>query len=141
MAKIPKFSELTDINKLKEFGSSIASQAKVGEMIDKVKAGANQVKVGEMFDKVKSSVESVTGTKKEIGEPGSSPIQQQFNEIGKSLKQVMMQHKAQSETISQLNKQVKELHGIIQAAMKNEEAESPEDNIEEEDEFPPQKEE
>ncbi len=138
MAKLPKFSELTDVNKLKEFGSSIASQAKVGEMIDKVKAGASQAKMGEMLDKVKAGVESVTGNKKEEADTSGDPIQQQFNELGKSLKQVITQHKAQSEAISQLSKQVKQLHGLLQTAMQSEEAEEVEETTDENDDFPPE---
>jgi hypothetical protein len=101
MAKIPKLSELTDLKKLKELGSSIASQAKVGEFIDKMKSGVDSLTSGN-----KPGVEVDE-------EDAADLIKSQFIAISQSLTQIMAQHKAQAIAINELNKQIKNLYALL----------------------------
>lgn len=125
MPKIPKLSELTDVKKLKELGSSIASQAKVGDVFDKVKAG----------------VDNLTGSKtesedSEVGE-AKNPIEEQLSSLAKLLNQSIAAHKAQGEAISRMGKSLKKLHSMIQAQQQAQQQSNATENDEDsEDESP-----
>lgn len=95
--KIPKLKDLTDLNKLKEMGSSIAESANVGGMMNKVKQAVGES--GKLIDKAKSTV-GLGGSQKESaeGDEASTPVAQ----IQQSLASIFAAQKAQLAAMNEL---------------------------------------
>ncbi len=102
--KIPKLGDLTDLNKLKKMGSSLAESAKVGEMMGKVKQAVGDS--GKLIDKAKSTVGLGGASHKETDSDGhATPIAQ----IQQSLADIFTAQKAQLAAMNQLKQAVSAL--------------------------------
>lgn len=119
--KIPKLKDLTDLNKLKEMGSSLAESANVGGMMNKVKQAVGES--GKLIDKAKSTV-GLGGSQKESaeGEQANTPVAQ----IQQSLASIFAAQKAQ---LAAMN----ELKHAVAALLKQQSGEACEASPEEED--------
>ena len=107
MVKIPKFSELTDLEKLKAFGNELANKAK--------DAVGDTEKMSEMARKVKSTVSDktaeYTGNKKmPITDEAIAKLVVQINE---SLQLMYDAQKQQVAVMNQLKKQLNALTNIV----------------------------
>jgi hypothetical protein len=120
--KIPKLGDLTDLNKLKKMGSSLAESANVGGVMNKMKQAVGES--GKLLDKAKSSVGMGASADKESSADGeeTSPASQ----IQQSLGAIFAAQKAQLAAMNQLKQAVSALLKQVPAAQALSEAESDE---------------
>jgi len=103
--KMPKLGDLTDLNKLKQMGSSLAESANVGGMVNKMKQAVGDS--GKLLDKAKSSVGLGGATEKEtqVDDAQNTPAVQ----IQQSLAAIFAAQKAQLAAMNQLKQAVSSL--------------------------------
>ena len=111
MPKLPSFNDLTDINKLKEMGSSFAESATQN--------------VGHALDKVKCGVEELTGTGSKPQNDGN-PIEAKLAHILDSLDEISHAQKTLSSTVTKLRKQCHALQAeLVKSEKINTDAQKP----------------
>src|SRR3989338_3977975 len=100
--KMPKLGDLTDLNKLKKMGSSLAESANVGGVMNKMKQAVGDS--GKLLDKAKSSVGLGGSSDKEVEVEGeaTTPVTQ----IQQSLAAIFAAQKAQLAAMNQLKQSV-----------------------------------
>jgi hypothetical protein len=104
MIKMPKLSELTDLDKLKELGNSLMDNAVAG--VDKVKATVGEnTQVNELLGKVKSTINAATTRT----EKSHDELHTQAASIKESLNALFEAQKQQVALMNMLKKQVNEL--------------------------------
>lgn len=116
--KLPKLGDLTDLNKLKEMGSSIAGSAKVGDVMNKMKQAVGES--GKLVDKARSSVGLGAA------QAGSADSKTVVGQIQESLSAIFAAQKAQLAAMNQLKHAVDAL--IKQSGHEPEESTSTQDD-------------
>jgi len=103
--KIPKLADLTDLNKLKQMGASLAESAHVGDMMGKVKQAVGDP--SKLIDKAKSTVGLGSSAEKETAtdQAAATPAAQ----IHQSLAAIFAAQKAQLAAMNQLKQAVTQL--------------------------------
>ncbi|MFN7097021.1 MAG: hypothetical protein ACK4PR_05645 [Gammaproteobacteria bacterium] len=110
MVKIPKFSDLTDMEKLKQLGNSLVDTSKVSGLVDKVKSTVSDPnKMGDLVGRVKTSVGLGDKPKTETSAEESDSLQAQANAIQQSLQALYDAQKQQLAIMNALKKQVNHL--------------------------------
>lgn len=110
MVKITKLSDLTDIEKLKQLGSSIVDPSKVSNLVDKVKSTVIEPgKMGDLVGKVKSSVGLGEKSKTTVESETNQDLQAQANVIQQSLQALFEAQKQQLAIMNTLRKQINNL--------------------------------
>lgn len=103
MVKIPKFSDLTDLDKLKKMGSDLADKAS--------KTVGDTSKMKEMANKMKSTV--VDKANEYTGQKSTSakdiPLAEFIDAIGESMAAMYEAQKQQVAIMNTLKKQIKQL--------------------------------
>ena len=103
MVKIPKFSDLTDIDKIKQMGNDLADKAS--------KTIGDTAKMKEMANKVKSTVtekaSEYTGQKNTPAK--DIPLAEFIDAIGKSMSDMYEAQKQQVAIMNNLKKQIQQL--------------------------------
>jgi hypothetical protein len=116
MIKMPKLSDLTDVNKLKDLGNTLMDNAMAG--VDKVKNTVSEnAHVGELMNKVKSTI----NTGKTGAETPSDELHVQAAAIKQSLEALFEAQKQQVALMNALKKQVN--HFLAAAGQSTQEAE------------------
>lgn len=103
--KIPKLGDLTDLNKLKKMGSSLAESANVGGVMNKMKQAVGES--GKLLDKAKSTV-GLGSSNKEVSEGDDAPVTP-VTQIQQSLAEIFAAQKAQLTAMNQLKQAVSAL--------------------------------
>jgi seryl-tRNA synthetase len=123
MVKITKLSDLTDIEKLKQLGSSIVDPTKVSNLVDKVKSTVTEPgKMGELVGKMKSSVGLGEKTNTAVHPENQTDLQTQAAIIQQSLQALFEAQKQQLAIMNALKKQVNNLVASAMPVVKEEES-------------------
>lgn len=134
MVKMPKLSDLTDIEKLRQLGSSIVDPSKVSNLVDKVKSTVTEPgKMNDLMGKMKSSVG--LGEKPPVTAQSDNPndLQAQANAIQHSLQAL---YEAQKQQLAIMNALKKQVNSLVASAIPvtNEEESTAETEVEQETE-------
>jgi hypothetical protein len=106
MMKMPKLSDLTDLDKLKEFGNSLVDSAKSNEFVNKVKSTVtDNANMSDLVNKVKSSV-GLSDTTGEL----DPDIKAQAASIQASLHALF---EAQKQQVAAMNTLKKQVHALL----------------------------
>lgn len=107
MVKIPKFSDLTDFDKIKQMGNDLADKAS--------KTIGDTAKMKEMANKVKSTVtekaSEYTGQKNASAK--DIPLAEFIDAIGKSMSDMYEAQKQQVAIMNNLKKQIQQLQHAL----------------------------
>ena len=107
MVKIPKFSDLTDLEKLKKMGSDLADKAS--------QTVGDTAKMKEMANKVRSTVTEKAGeyTGKKTVAAKDIPLAEFINAIGKTMNEMYEAQKQQVAIMNNLKKQIQQLQQAL----------------------------